>query len=163
VSTFEAAIPVVLANEGDAYVPDDAGRGPSRYGITLETAQAFYPDWTAQDIFNLTAFGAEEFYRTAVWERWHVGLIADQALATGVFDRAVNLGPKVIAWLQQIVGVVPDMLIGPVTAAAVNAADPVATLAALRSRTAAYYQQDVTAHPEKAVELAGWLARNAKG
>lgn len=161
-STFEAAISVVLTNEGDQYISDDWGRGPSKFGVSLKSAQEFHPDWTANNIANLTQFDAEEFYRTAFWNRWHIGLIDDQDLATGVLDRVVNLGPKVIAWLQDIVGVKPDMLIGPATAAAINGAQASTVLGALRLATAQYYRQDVAVHPEKAPELDGWLERNAK-
>ena len=161
-SKFEDTIPQLLEDEGGAYVEDDQGRGPSRWGVTLQSAREFNPDWTAADIQNLTQFGAEEFYRAAFWDRWHVGLIADQALAFGVFWRVVNLGPKVIAWLQVIVGVKPDMLIGPVTAAAVNGGDPVVLLTALRKSTSDYYHKDVRDHPEKLPMLTGWLIRNAK-
>ena len=161
-STFEAAIPLLLADEGSAYVENDCGRGPCKYGITLETAQAFHKDWVAVDIQNLTAFGASEFYEAAFWGRWRIGLIADQALASGVLYRVVNLGPKVIAWLQEIVGTKPDMLIGPMTAAAINGRDPTVLLTALRKVTSDTYHQIVHDHPEKLPELTGWLVRNAK-
>ena len=115
-SRFEDAIALLLADEGSDFVPEDGGRGCSKYGITLQTAQSFHQDWTSVDIQNLTRFGAESFYQAAFWNQWKIGLIADQALANGVFNRLVNLGPKVIGWLQEIVGVKPDMLICPVTA-----------------------------------------------
>jgi len=162
VSRFEDAIALLLEDEGGEYVPDDGGRGPSRWGVTLSTAQSFHSDWAVSDILHLTRFGAEEFYRAAFWDHWNIGLIVDQTLAYGVFNRTVNLGPKVIAWLQEIVGVTPDMLIGSATAAAINKGDPAETLVALRKRASDYYHQDVHDHPEKLPELTGWLIRNAK-
>ena len=161
-SKFEDAIALLLADEGGDYVADDQGRGPSRWGVTLKSAQEFNSDWTAVDIQNLTRYGAERFYEAAFWGRWRIGLIADQALASGVLNRVVNLGPQVIAWLQEIVGVKPDMLIGPVTAVAINGRDPVELLAALRARTSDAYHQIVHDHPEKLSQLTGWLIRNSK-
>jgi lysozyme family protein len=161
-SKFEDAIALLLADEGGDYVPDDQGRGPSRWGVTLKSAQEFHPDWTVADIWNLTRFGADVFYEGAFWNRWHIGMIDDQALAYGVFYRVVNLGPKVIAWLQTIVGVKPDELIGPATTAAINSANPTDLLTALRKSTSDYYHQDVHDHPEKVGKLTGWLIRNAK-
>ena len=161
-SRFEDAIPLLLADEGDAYVADDQGRGPSKWGVTLKSAQEFNSDWTAVDIQNLTRYGAEQFYEAAFWGRWRIGLIVDQALASGVLNRVVNLGPKVIAWLQEIVGVNPDMLIGPMTAAEINGRDPAALLVALRARTSDEYHRIVHDHPEKVSQLTGWLVRNSK-
>lgn len=161
-SKFEDAIAVLLQDEGDQYIPDDFGRGPSKFGITLMTAQEFHPDWTSADIGNLTRFGAEVFYEAAFWERWRIGKINDQALASGVLNRVVNLGPKVIAWLQEIVGVKPDMVIGPITAAAINCRNPVVMLTDLRARTSNEYHRIVHDHPNKLPQLAGWLIRNSK-
>ena len=98
-SKFEDAVAVLLQDEGPDFVPEDGGRGCSKYGVTLSTAMSFHPDWVAADIRNLTRFGAGEFYRAAFWDKWHIGVIDDQALASGVLNRVVNLGPKVIAWL----------------------------------------------------------------
>jgi lysozyme family protein len=161
-SKFEDAIALLLAAEGGDYVADDQGRGPSKWGVTLKSAQEFNSDWTAVDIQNLTRYGAERFYESAFWGRWRIGLIADQALASGVLNRVVNLGPKVIAWLQTIVGTKPDMIIGPMTAAAINGQDPTVLLTALRKVTSDTYHQIVHDHPEKLSELTGWLIRNAK-
>ena len=163
-SNFEEAIYVVLDNEGGAYVPDDWGRGPSKFGITLATArEVVHPEWTAQDIQNLTPFGAQEFYEAAFWRRYGIYRIDDQALATGVLDRCVDPGPIVIIWLQEIVDVTPlSGWIGPITQAAVNSGNPQDILAKLRERTEAHYRAEVVAHPEKAKELNGWLARNLK-
>ena len=161
-SNFEEAVKPLLLDEGPDFVSEDGGRGCSKYGVTLSTAISFHPDWTSADIQNLTAFGAEEFYEGAFWNRWSIGLIDDQALASGVLNRVVNLGPKVIAWLQEIVGVKPDMLIGPMTAAEINGRDPAALLVALRARTSDEYHRIVHDHPEKVSQLTGWLVRNSK-
>ena len=161
-SKFDDAVAVLLQDEGDLYVPEDGGRGCSKFGITLLTAQEFNSDWTSVDIQNLTRYGAEQFYEAAFWGRWRIGLIADQALASGVLNRVVNLGPKVIAWLQEIVGLKPDMLIGPMTATEINGRDPAALLVALRERTSDEYHRIVHDHPEKVSQLTGWLVRNSK-
>lgn len=163
-SKFELAIPVTLANEGDAYITEDHGRGPSKYGVTLESFREFHSAATAIDIAMLTPTTAAEFYRTAFWDRYRFGDIDDQALAGKVFDIGVNAGPETsVRFLQLAVGAMPaDGVLGPKTIAVVNASDPVQALAAFRMVAAQYYRQLVMRDPSRANELAGWLARVAK-
>src|ERR1039458_1169142 len=111
-SDFSLAIPMILKNEGSAYVPDDNGRGPSKWGITLATYQEYFPKATAEDIQNLGPEQATAFYRIAVWERFHIGLIDSQAVAAKVFDLIVNCGPIAIKWLQSAVDTCEDGLLG---------------------------------------------------
>lgn len=160
-SKFEDAIAVVLSNEGGQFVPDDQGRGPSKWGVTLKTAQAFHPDWIAQDIQNLTYLGAQEFYRDAFWETYRIGLIENQELATKVFDLCINVGPRVILWLQDVVGVKMDGVLGRRTATAVNSRDQEAVLAVVKAKASAYYHQIVLNDPGKVGLLTGWLQRLA--
>ena len=158
-SLFSAAIPVVMRNEGSAYISDDNGRGPSRYGVTLETYREFYPDATATDILNMSQGQAQEFYRRAFWDQYHLVAIDDQVLATKLLDLTVNTGPKAIWVLQEVLGVPQDGCIGPVTAAAANA-DPSGTLTKLRAAMKGYYEALATSNPKEfGHDLSGWLAR----
>jgi lysozyme family protein len=159
-STFESAIPVILEHEGSAYVPEDHGRGASRYGITLRTWQASHPGAVDSDIWNLTEAQASEFYRSEFWNRYRIGRIDDQTLATKVLDLAINCGPgTAIKMLQHSAGVPNDGILGEHTESAVNAHNPAALLATLRENAEAHYRHLVEANASLAPCLPGWLAR----
>src|SRR5215472_14605342 len=84
---------ILLDHEGGAYVADDHGRGPSKWGITLQTAQGCEPGWTADTIQNLTRDQAAAFYEAHFWNRYNIGLLDSQEVANKVCDLAVNAGP----------------------------------------------------------------------
>ncbi len=86
-----------------------------------------------------------------------------------VFDFAVNGGSgTAVRCLQQAVNsllaagatsLAEDGGWGPLTLAAVNAADPVALQAAFQTKRAAYYQAIAAVEPSKTVYLGTWTAR----
>ena len=151
---------ILLDHEGGAYVADDHGRGPSKWGITLQTAQECEPSWTADTIQNLTRAQAAAFYDAHVWKRHQIGLINSQEVANKVCDLAVNVGPATaIKFLQLAVGTPADGILGQATARAANAMEPRAVLARIRQSGSRYYQEVAQVHPEWAPDLPGWLAR----
>jgi lysozyme family protein len=159
---FGDAIAQLLRNEGPGFVDNDHGRGPSKYGVTLLTYRDYKPGATAEDIRRLTSAGAEVFYRWW-WERYKLGLIDSQEVAFKAFDLGVNCGQAtVIKILQRAVGVPADGILGPRTAAAVNARTPKLVLQGIRTAGAQHYQELVERRPEYAPCLEGWLARLAK-
>ena len=85
---FESAFQTVLRLEGGAkFVADDAGKGPTKYGIN----QTANPDL---DVKNLTEAQAREIYRKRYWDKINGDVLAakNPALATIAFDAAVNQG-----------------------------------------------------------------------
>ena len=162
-SDFSIAIPVILKNEGSAYVPDDNGRGPSRFGITLTSYRETYPAATSDDIFSLGPAQATDFYRKCFWEHYQIGLLDDQMCATKVFDLTVNCGPIAIKWLQRSVDSCEDGILGIQTATAVNTSPPNQVLANLRANASNHYNVLALKDPAKyAKDLPGWLARLAQ-
>jgi lysozyme family protein len=85
-AAFEAALEKTLKYEG-GYVADDAGKGPSNFGIN----KAANPD---VDVKNLTKEKARELYKKRYWDAIGGDALAakDPALATIAFDTAVNMG-----------------------------------------------------------------------
>ena len=86
---FERAFKKVLKLEGGAkYLKDDAGKGPTKYGIN----QTANPD---VDIKNLTEDQAKDIYRKRYWNVIGGDALAvkNPQLATIAFDAAVNQGP----------------------------------------------------------------------
>lgn len=137
------AIEQLLRDEGSGFIEDDHGRGACKWGITLRTAQETHPDWTDDNIKELTEEQAAEFYEQHWWDRYNFGLLEDQELASKVFNISVNVGPgTAIKWLQEIVvGANPDGILGPITANKTNAADPKVVLAAFNQKAKAHYMK----------------------
>ena len=119
--TFDQAFHALLGHEGGfSDHPADPG-GKTRFGITEAVArEAGYRG----DMRELPIDLAKRIYKDRYWD----AVRADElpaAVRYAVFDAAVNSGPRqAIRWLQRAVGAKDDGIIGPVTLAAVRAADP---------------------------------------
>lgn len=134
-AAFEAALQKTLGYEG-GYVEDDAGKGPSNFGIN----KAANPD---VDVKNLTKDKARELYKKRYWDAIGGDALAakDPALATVAFDTAVNMG---VSKANQLV--------------AQSKGDP-STLLGLRQQ---HYDTLVKKDPEKFAPYAkGWKERVA--
>ncbi|HUY38103.1 MAG TPA: glycosyl hydrolase 108 family protein [Candidatus Binataceae bacterium] len=159
---FLAAVTRVLGDEGGTETaPDDPG-GVTRFGISAR-------EYPALDIAHLTRDAAIAIYHRDYWRPFGFDA-APGAIAAKAFDLAVNIGPPhAIGCLQRALRasghrVTEDNVLGPETAAAAHAADPLALMAALRSEAAGYYRVMAAiardARPDADREfLAGWLNR----
>lgn len=159
---FDVAIKQLLEDEGSKIIPEDHGRGESKYGITLKTAQEFYPDWTDENITSLTEERAIEFYRMAFWDKYHFAFINDTALASKVFNEAVNIGPATAIRILQhtVASVITDGMLGPYTAHMVNMGNAAQILAAFKQGVEAHHKRVAASNPELADDLEGWLKRD---
>lgn len=131
-SNFEEAFRVLIGHEG-GYVnhPRDPG-GETKYGITKRS----YPHLS---IRGLTLADAQGIYRNDFWNKIH-GDDLPYGVAFELFDGAVNSGAgQAVRWMQRAAGVADDGLIGPVTLAAWNAADPVALAARYNGHRLQFY------------------------
>lgn len=181
-SDFKLAILTVLRHEG-GLVNDSADPGGiTNYGISLRYLRGLAqqnPDLLtlydvnsdgqidSTDIRSMTQQEATEIYKTQWWDKNNYGLINDQALATKIFDLAVNVG-NVTAnkFLQKAVNQVNgnsalliDGIIGPQTIAFINKLDPVALLTSVRAFASDYYQMLAAKNPTLNKFLKGWLNR----
>lgn len=117
IASFMPFMPVLFRHEGGyANDPRDPG-GETNYGISKRS----YP---AENIKGMTRARAEAIYKRDFWAK-----IGGDSLPAGVdvavFDAAVNSGPRRAAeWLQEVVGVKRDGIIGPDTIRATKAANP---------------------------------------
>ena len=155
---FDAAIPVVLQHEDPGLtgaVEVDTG-GMTRWGISARS----YP---YLDIRNLSLDDAKAIYRRDFWTPIQGDAIADQHCATKLLDMAVNMGiGTAIKLAQQAVGVAEDGVVGPLTLAALNAADPQVVLADLRHLSAERYEAIIASDPAVYGQYReNWLARAA--
>lgn len=118
-SAFDDAFVALMGNEG-GYVnnPADPG-GETMWGITARVARA---NGYGGDMRNLPQAVAKQIAKKVYWDPYYCDQF-DPRVAFQVFDAAYN-GGHPASWLQTAVNVQPDGRIGPVTIAAVNAADP---------------------------------------
>ena len=124
------AIDAVLVFEGTSYTPGDvaAGDPPTKFGITnielgawRKLGRAATPDETKA----MDEAEARAIYRANYIVGPGFDQIAHPAVSQMVIDYGVNSGVGTSAMcLQRAVGVETDGKVGPVTLAAVNAADP---------------------------------------
>lgn len=132
--------------------PLDAG-GETKFGISKRS----YP---TVDIKNLTLEQATEIYKRDFWDRSNIGLLTSEVIAGKVFDIGVNMGQSTpIRFLQQIVGVKEDGILGQQTANAVNAENETFILNELRKKQIMRYADIVTKRPEQIQFFKGWINR----
>lgn len=162
------ALDFTFGNEGGFCIDDG---GPTKYGVTQATLDrarkarpaAKYP----KDVRDLTQAQAADVYRQDFLPD-HFDDIASQRVATVLFDMGVNAGVSEAVTLMQralnALGVQPrvdvDGKLGPMTLAAINAANPSALLGAFANARIAYYSYLAQKDPAKyGGYLKGWVAR----
>ncbi len=176
---FGPAIDVILKHEG-GWVDDPADPGgetnfglsmliirreklkPSDLGLAGET-------FSHGSLQAMTEAAAREVYRQLFWDRFGYGQIADQAVATKVFDCAVNMGPtwghRLAQYAANECGASPaleaDGFLGPKTFSALNAVNPRVWLKAMCAQMAARYRLIAAARPRSVKFLPCWLRRAA--
>lgn len=128
----DALIAGIIQREG-GFVDHPADRGgPTKWGITAKTLEIFrrkvgrfFGTITRADVEALTVEEATRIYEDLYVVEPGFDAIADPRLQECVVDAGVNHGPRHAAkWLQYAADVPQDGDVGPVTIAAVNAADP---------------------------------------
>lgn len=160
---FLTALSYTLGNEGGySDNPNDAG-GPTNYGITQATAEAY--GYTG-DMADLDLGTAQAIYQSEYWDTWSLGSIPAQGPATAIFDLHVNMGGGAAKVVQAALAATgwtgtQDGAWGPQTLAGVIAAPPAALLVALSAAAANRYQSIAASNPADQTFLSGWLNRAA--
>lgn len=157
-ATFDLAIPGLLLREGGLVdSPTDRG-GLTNFGISLRA----YPDLGRAGIENLSPERATAIYLVDYWTPLRLAKVADELVATAIFDFAVHSGiRRATIEAQRIAGVRDDGAFGPKTLAAVNAAEPDLFLARYTLARVFYWvalARNVVYRPN----LRGWLNRLAE-
>lgn len=95
---IESSIEYVLENEG-GYAEPPLVDQPTKYGVIAADIAKFrncpIETVSVQDIKDLTKLEATEIYRTQYFDVIQGNKIADQKIATCIFDTAVNRGVQV--------------------------------------------------------------------
>ena len=120
-NNFKSSLIEVLKSEGGySDHPKDPG-GATMRGITLSTYNSFTSGGkTKADLRNISDQEIQNIYLVGYWTRMHCDFLPS-GVDYAVFDAVVNSGPsKAARWLQTVVDVEIDGIIGPKTIAAVN-------------------------------------------
>lgn len=171
-SSWDRAVEVVLRHEG-GFVdnPADPG-GATKYGISLR--------WLAQrgglgdfdhdgdvDVDDIRIMDRDQamlLYKQNWWDRYDYGHIHDTAVATKIFDMAVNMGaPQAHKLVQRALAAVDhpvaiDGVFGPNTLRAVNSSES-CLLEVLKATQAMFYWHLVQIKPQLAEFEVGWMRR----
>ena len=122
-------IPFILKWEG-GFVndPDDLG-GATNKGITIGTFGEYrkrkgLPPPTVNDLKNLSDKDWYEIFKTLYWDRWKADEIKSQSIADILVDWIWASEMHGIKIPHDLVGVIPDGIVGPKTLAAVNSRNP---------------------------------------
>jgi len=183
VSDFNVAIPVILRHEGGWVNNKNDTGGATNFGVSLRWLLAngqidndhdgyldgdFNHDGIvdARDIAAMSVADATDIYRREWWDYFGYGNISSDAVASKVFDMAVNMGGKQAHKILQRAlircGIAPltvDGVLGNHTLASTNAVDQWRLLPALQNVQAEFYKGLVENNPGLAEFLTGWLRR----
>ncbi len=180
-SSFRMALPTVFFHEG-RYTnhPADPG-GATDWGISVEflrkTGDLNHDGFQdgdinhdgridIQDIRKLSRENAENLYRMYFWENQGYEKISDQIVATKLFDLAVNMGNRMANRLSQRairsairITLEEDGILGNASIRAINLANPVKLLPALKSEAAGFYRSIRLKNGHHNQFIRGWLNR----
>lgn len=179
-SSFEAAYPVIHAQEkGFVNDPDDAG-GATLDGISLRYLKSkgdldgdgwldgdldHDGDVDIDDLMALTGEMRKHEYRVNFWDKYHYDRIHSQRIATMVFSFTVNMGAKQSHKLLQRCGrpfgviLLDDGIIGVQTLTVINNIQPGMLAMVYQAHAEGFYRQIASHRPSQQKFLKGWLNR----
>ncbi len=143
--------------------PADSG-GPTNMGVTLNTWKELGYDIDGNsvidinDIRKLTIIDATKVLRI-VWDRWQADKIRSQSVANILVDWTWMSGKWGIVIPQRLLNVIADGIVGPLTIAAVNAADPRTFHQKIWSERRNYIDSIIASNPSRAKFKHGWINR----
>lgn len=176
-ANFEPAVALVLENEGGYEIDSNDPGGATNLGISLRFLKSISPlvvreaglnpDNLEEDIQSLTPGQAKVIYQFCFWDEAPFNQIERQAVASYLFDFAVNAGiAPAVKCVQRATWAVmgkwgllaDDGVFGDKTLAAIRQSG-MFLLPALKAERAAYYRAIVVNRPEDKEFLEGWLTR----
>jgi lysozyme family protein len=187
-SEFEPAMDVLIRHEVYAYgtpkqiswsdIKEDKGGETNwgwsmvnikRMGLTPKDCGLDQDTFTKGCLKNMPESAARALYKRFYWDPYKYKEVADQNIATKLFDFAVNANPRQAVLLVQRalfdLGVISkkdiDGIWGAKTTAAINSAPPVALITEIAEQQKAYYLGLIVKDPSQAKFRAGWLKRAA--
>jgi lysozyme family protein len=166
-ANFDPYFPSIIKSEGSVYEndPTDTG-GCTKFGIILQTLKDYKFDvnkdgvFTCEDVKALTVEDAKTIYKKMYWDYFKADSIKNQSLAEYIVDGAINQGKGTIAkYIQDIIGVTADGLVGNKTIEAINNYNSKELFDKLKAKREEKYHKIVANNPSQNKFLKGWLNR----
>ncbi len=159
-------LPFILRWEG-GYVNDPLDRGgATNKGVTIATWRKVGYDKDGDgdiDVDDLKRLTDEDVLNRVLkphyWDRWKADQIEIQQVAEILVDWVWASGAHGIKIPQRILGLKVDGIVGPVTLAAVNAADPKDLFNRIKAEREAFLYGIVKRNPSQKRFIKGWLNR----
>ena len=161
---FSNALKYVLVNEGPySDDPRDPG-GATQFGIILTEYQSFlHRDLTPEDVKNMPLSTAQAIYQRNFWGPIQGDAYSSDAVATAIFDTAVNKGlggcKVVLADALNVTFQGEAWVYGPDLLAAVNALGPKDFINAFEPAVERYISARIAKYPNVACFERGWINR----
>lgn len=149
--------------KGWANDPNDLG-GATQTGVTIGAYRAWcrkhnISEPTVQNLKQIPYATWLAILKENYWDRWKADQIVSQPIANMLVDWTWGSGVHGVKKPQEVLGVVPDGMVGPKTLAAVNSAGPVTLFHKLKARRIKFYEDIVKSRPSQKKWLNGWLNR----
>lgn len=161
----ERIIGAIILREGSRYTnnPVDMG-GPTKYGITLATLARFRRrKVTPEEVEALTEQEARAVYRELYINLPNFNKITNEPLAELLIDSGVQHGAeRATRWLQEVLGVKQDGVLGPITQGEANTADPAGLYRQILAIRCRFYGRIIERNHSQATFAAGWANRLAE-
>ena len=165
--SFDKAFAYLLGDEGHRYVNDPKDRGgPTKYGITKETYEAFYSrPATETEIENMDEATARQIYHGMFWLPIELDSLVDENIAIAIFDCAVLYSPKVSVMMAQKAmrtagrSLDVDGVMGPVTLSMLNNITTFLFMTVFRGQILAKIDSIVATYPDDIKFRDGWVNR----
>lgn len=161
-ANFNLFGPKILEIEG-GFVnhPNDPG-GATNMGITWGTYQQWADELGAPNTFaafqNMDEDTALTIYELGYWDAIQGDAIQNQSVAEIICDARINHPGTAVRIAQLLLQVAPDNVMGPITLAALNAANPQWFVNEYRKARESYYYYRANAGDEapQGIDYAGW-------
>lgn len=149
--------------KGFANDPMDLG-GATQTGVTLATYKTYcrkhgQKDPSVDDLKQIPYQTWLAILKELYWDRWKADQIDSQSVANILVDFVWASGTTGIKKPQQMLGVVPDGVVGPKTLAAVNSYGPTTLFYRLKALRIKYVEDIVKSRPSQKKWLKGWKNR----
>lgn len=158
---YRNIIPFIKRFEG-GYVnhPNDKG-GCTNMGVTISTFRQYYGrNKTCEDLRKLTEEQWQYIFKKGFWDRIQGDKIECQSVANMIVDYVWASGVYGIKYVQKLLGVSADGLIGSKTLQAINSYPSSKELfERIRQRRLDHFDAIVKNNPSQKVFLKGWKRR----
>lgn len=158
---YRNIIPFIKRFEG-GYVnhPNDKG-GCTNMGVTISTFRQYYGrNKTCEDLRKLTEEQWQYIFKKGFWDRIQGDKIECQSVANMIADYVWASGVYGIKYVQKLLGVSADGLIGSKTLQAINSYPSSKELfERIRQRRLDHFDAIVKNNPSQKVFLKGWKRR----